>query len=172
MKKLSILTKQRFNTLSKSQGYYRKRWQYMSIAAGIIRDLKPESVLEIGPGRRGKPVMVKGADTLDVSGRPTFRHDAGVISWPVKQRYDLIVALQVWEHLKGQQRHAFQEAMRRGRYALLSFPYEWEQADEIHEGITMDVIRHWTCRHRPQQSVLVMIPEKRKRLICLYRSST
>jgi hypothetical protein len=168
---VTIISKLEYDVLCERNSYYKNRWSYLSVAARIVGELHPRSVLEIGPGGDGTPMLVRQAETLDRKGTPTYLHDARKMPWPVRRHYDLVIGLQVWEHLRGAQRRAFRETVRLGRYVLLSFPYEWENADEIHEGISFKKIRWWTCQHPMMRCVVVDQGTKRSRMICLFRAS-
>lgn len=123
--------------------YYGGRWGYYHLALGFAG--RPESVLELGPHRLP---LFPGGDTMDMSPTlaPTFRHDARVLPWPVETgRYDLFVALQVWEHLGASQADAFSEVVRIARRAVLSFPWEWDcPNDPTHHGVNAAVVARWT----------------------------
>lgn len=124
--------------------YYAGRWGYYRLALGFAGC--PESVVELGPHRL--PLFPAG-DTMDVNPAlaPTYRHDARVLPWPVEDgRYDLFVALQVWEHLGASQAIAFREVMRVAKRAILSFPFTWDCPDDpVHHAIGREKIREWTC---------------------------
>lgn len=167
---LTPVSLNQFRQLEERHPYYRGRWPYLQAAIGVAESVRPESVLEVGPGVGGVPLF-EGAHTMDVSGAPTFTHDATIAPWPfADKQYDLVMALQVWEHLRGRQRRAFREALRVGRHVLLSFPYKWRVADVEHQGIDMERIRHWTCGARYVQKLLVQTPPLRQRLILLFES--
>jgi len=134
--------------------YYRGRWLYMRQVVRIIREESPQSVLEIGP--RWIP-LVKGSDLLDKEPKlpqVTYRHDAERVPWPVESgRYDLVIALQVWEHLGDRQQEAFREVMRIGRSAILSFPYKWNCPGDPHHMIDEKVIGEWTLHRKPKRVI-------------------
>jgi hypothetical protein len=166
------ITRAEYDDLAARDPYYRKRWAYFSLAGAMVRVLEREHsitrALEVGPGPRGGGFLV-GADTLDLRGAPTFKHDAGVEPWPVPdQAYDLVVALQVWEHLRGRQLEAFHEAMRVARFVLLSFPYRWRDTNDEHRMITSETIAAWTCDAPMLRRVLCREPSHRMRLLALF----
>ena len=80
---------------------------------------------------------MSGADVMDRVERPGLEasgqvmlHDATATPWPIPGgRYDLFVALQVFEHLGTSQRAAFAEVRRVARHAIISLPIEWEMDD-------------------------------------------
>lgn len=65
-----------------------------------------------------------------------YLHDATITPCPIEDKaYDLLIALQVWEHLEGKQQDVFKEVMRVSKMAILSFPYKWKTSCPIHSGI-------------------------------------
>ena len=61
---------------------------------------------------------------LEFSGR-IMVHDATRIPWPIgADRYDLFVALQVFEHLGSAQPAVFDEVRRVARHAIISLPID------------------------------------------------
>lgn len=170
---MNPITREEFVLRTAGIDYYRAdRWHYYAAAGRIVERLAPDSVLEIGPYLVG---LVPGADTMDMlSGlAPAFHRNAGDVPWPIESgRYDLLVALQVWEHLDGRQQQAFQEARRVARNVLLSFPYLWDcPADPVHHAIDDERIREWTCGVEPAERIVVQEPGGERglrRLICLW----
>jgi hypothetical protein len=120
---------------------YRGRWPYMAVAGAAARRLIERdglhSALELGPNRRA---LIVNADVLELHDRPDLEaegrviiHDARVAPWPVGDKaYDLFVGLQVFEHLTGDQRVAFNEIRRVARHAILSLPIDWDMKDPAH----------------------------------------
>ncbi len=158
-----------FLKLSKKDRYYHSsRWDLYSKAQELIAETQAESVLELGSYRL--PLVV-GSDTMDRNDKfqPTYAHDAGLAPWPIAdERYDVFVALQVWEHLEGRQIAAFREVRRIAKSAILSFPYRWDcrKSNPSHHGITEETIAAWTegC---PAEKVIV-IPSKNNHRRILY----
>jgi hypothetical protein len=147
--------------------YYAGRWEYYREVIRIVDELRPERVLELGPGLM--PV-VKNADVMinpeeDPYGRPprtggtVIRFDATRKPWPVADKaYDLFIALQVWEHLDNKQSRAFREARRVARAAILSFPWLWECGQDLallraHDDIDEELIADWTLGVKPLKRI-------------------
>jgi hypothetical protein len=132
--------------------YYRGRWNYLTRVIKLVEEESPEKVLELGP--RSLPV-VKGSDTMDFQShgqKLTYMHDAKTIPWPVEdKKYDMFIALQVWEHLDGRQKEAFREVMRTSRTAILSFPYKRHFPGDCHHGIDEEKIEEWTIGSVPEK---------------------
>ena len=131
--------------LGEGDPYYDiRRWEYYKEAIKLAGNTVGNSILEVGPYRRP---LFSGSDILDcwAGANPTYLHDASVTPWPIAgRRYDLLVALQVWEHLGSSQASAFEEVMRVSKRAVLSFPYMWECPGDVHHGIGYDKIEEWT----------------------------
>ena len=94
------------------------------------------------------------------------------------KEYDMFIALQVWEHLVGRQREAFNEVMRISKMAILSFPYMWNCPEDNanypeHHMIDEKIISEWTLGVEPMK--IVKIPRtgekvsKGPRLIYFWR---
>jgi hypothetical protein len=166
---MNMMTEADFHALLQTQRgeYYRGRWAYFSEVIRIVSALPAQRALEIGPGLL--PV-VKDADVIlspqeDAFGTPdTFAgtkivHDVTVSPWPIKDKeYDLVVALQVFEHLDNKQSRAFREVMRISRWGILSFPYMWTGGEEkpshrAHRDIDRQLIRDWTLNVQPKEIV-------------------
>ncbi len=143
-----------YDALVAALPYYAGRWSYMSAAlaesADLIRRHGLRTALELGAPVR--PIIV-GADVMDVVARPELDasipmtiHDATRTPWPFADKaYDLFLALQVFEHLKGGQQDAFREVRRVARHAVLSLPIGWEMADpkNAHHMISEERVLGW-----------------------------
>lgn len=151
--------------INSSRGkYYEGRWAYFSEVINIIKENQGISkVLELGPSVQ---TIVKNCDIMvkpenDVWGRPQkciskeYEHDATLTPWPIRdKKYDMFIALQVWEHLDGKQKEAFKEVMRISKMAILSFPYMWDCPKDNanypeHHMIDEKIISEWTLNIQP-----------------------
>lgn len=132
--------------------YYKDRWEYLEKASAMAMKERPCSILELGAHLLP---LFKKSDVLDIKKkipRLTYQHNLTRAPWPVKDKaYDLVMALQVWEHLEGGQEAAFREVMRVSRSAVLSFPYLWNKPGDIHHGIDKTIIARWTLHHPPEE---------------------
>ena len=174
------VTRSEFEELASRDPYYRGRRRYFGTAAAVAGDmilrLQLSSALELGPNVR--PLIV-GADVMDRIPRPDVRstgrfvlHDATVIPWPIAdRRYDLFVALQVFEHLGSAQPAAFAEVRRIARHAIISLPIDWEMDDarNPHHGLSHDVVLSWFAPTVPTR-VIVGNPGYRQRLIYTFEN--
>lgn len=162
--------------LAESPPYYRGRWPYFAEAVRMIsmisgcEDFEAENVLEVGPF---KLPLVRGCHTMDNQdhGIPrTYKHDAGNTPWPISNcSYDLVIALQVFEHFEGRQREAWQEVRRIADWAVISLPHLWpEGTGKGHAGISLDTIVDWTGQ-QPVTSTIVPAPGTiLTRIVCLF----
>lgn len=148
------IVKREFDALDRAFPYYRGRWGYISLACQQARELIDiyglRSALELGPHIRS---VIVGADVMDRHPPPelvaegrVIVHDAGKMPWPIgDKRYDLFVALQVFEHLKGEQVAAFAEVRRVARHAIISLPIDWVMDDptNCHHQISHERALEW-----------------------------
>jgi hypothetical protein len=63
------------------------------------------------------------------------------------------VGLQVFEHLTGQQRIAFNEVRRVARHAIISLPIEWDKKDPTHSHhmIMREQVQAWFDPVKPNR---------------------
>ena len=158
-----------FLALSKPmEEYYIGRWAYFQEVVKMVREINPRSVLELGPALF---TVVKNSDImrkpeLDRWGIPPdiqtteYLHDATKTPWPIEKKYDLFIALQVFEHLVDSQIQAFQEVKRIAKNAILSLPYKWDCPKDNanypeHHMIDEDTILKWTKNEAPQKWVYI-----------------
>lgn len=168
--KRRLMTYSEFEELRKQDPYYRKgRWRYLKEVIGIITKESFNSVLELGAY---KQPIVHGSDIMDVHPHLpnlTYLHDATKIPWPVEDsKYDLFIALQVWEHLKDKQKEAFKEVIRISKMAILSFPLNWNCPGNYHHNITEEKISEWTLHINPVKKIKVDI-RTRERIIYFFK---
>lgn len=123
------------------------RWEYWDIVIEYLKIIGPETCLELGS--KGYPLF-KNADTMGKNKieDPTFLWNATNFPWPIDKKYDVFVALQVWEHLNNYQEQAFKEVSRISEWAILSFPYKWK-SETSHGKITKSKISKWTNNIKP-----------------------
>ncbi len=163
---METLTKPEYDLLLEQDNYYRNRWNYFSIVTEWINYLNPDTVLEAGPYRQ--PIC-KNCDTIDINNtfNPTFCFDLGITPWPIDKKYDLFIALQVWEHVKNPI-GAFKEVKRISKNAIFSLPFEWKNCGSLcHENITFSKIHSWFNFEDFSKCVIVP-PVKTKRIVFLF----
>jgi hypothetical protein len=137
---MKLITFEDYNKKLKEYVYLKNRWSYFSEVVNFLKGKdRFKKILELGP--LNFPIC-KDSDTVDIVGEPTFNFDLNNRHWPFKH-YDLIIALQVLEHLEDQ-KHAFQEIKRLSDFAIISLPYKWKTKVLSHNGIDEEVIKKWT----------------------------
>jgi hypothetical protein len=155
-------------------GYWNNRWEYIGEVVDIVKSNNYKDILEIGANCL--PV-VSDCHTMEINpnNNPTYFHDA-TQPFPIEdKKYDLVIALQVWEHLyqnskedSPRQKEAFEEVMRVSKEAILSFPYLWDcPNDFMHHNVTKELIKEWTCGVKPIKEIIV--GDTYKRIICHYK---
>lgn len=166
---IRTLSHEQFLAVRNSNPYLKRRWRYYREAMAMVRRLAPRRVLEVGAAFTP---LLPDSDRLDYQAKfnPTFLHDATVVPWPVPdQSYDLVIALQVWEHLGNRQVEAFAELPRIARYAILSLPYKWRRrSNPSHSNIDDAVVSRWTGGLRPLETVEVPRVGRHRRKIYLF----
>lgn len=166
---LRSITNSEFRRAREQNRYLKSRWSYYREAIAMAQRLAPRRVLEIGC--RHTPLFPASV-RLDYMAEfhPTVLHDATVVPWPIADRaYDLVIALQVWEHLGNRQREAFSELPRIARYAILSLPYKWRRrSNPSHSGIDDAVVSRWSGGLRPLETVQMPLVGRHKRKIFLF----
>lgn len=102
--------------------------------------------------------------------RDPGRSGEGHTSWPISdQSYDLVIALQVWEHLGDRQVEAFAELPRIARYAILSLPYKCRRrSNPSHSNIDDAVVRRWTGGLVPLETIQLPLVGRHRRKIYLF----
>jgi len=168
---MRVINKQDFDTLVGNDKYYKTRWSYMRQAAAIASEFIPGKILEIGAYTLP---IVSGCDTMDVKRYKmatgeyqTYVHDASE-RWPIEDKaYDLVIALQVWEHIPDPVA-AFMEMVRCSKAAVMSFPHMWDWPEDAnHHMIDDEKISKWTIGMTPAESMLFK-RNKRDKMMNLY----
>lgn len=166
---LQTMSHEEFLKARDTTPYLKRRWRYYREAMAMARRLAPRRVLEVGCAYTP---LFPGSDRLDTNAQfnPTVLHDATVTPWPIPdQSYDLVVALQVWEHLGDRQVEAFAELPRISRYAILSLPYKWRRrSNPSHSDIDDAVVSRWTGGLVPLETVEVPRIGRHRRKIYLF----
>ena len=153
---IKFITKKEFDKLKAEDIYWKDRWGYLEEVINILSKESFNSVLELGPY---KETLVKGSDVMDINPfyqNIKYKWNATKTPWPIEdKKYDLFIALQVWEHLKDKQKEAFGEVIRISKMAVLSFPLNWNCPGNCHHGITEEVIADWTLNIEPVKKIQV-----------------
>jgi hypothetical protein len=166
---VKLLTKKRFNDLAKRDNYWGGRWEYFKKVIELIKKEKFKSILELGPW--SNPI-VENSDIMDLDNRRIsklkYKWDARKTPWPIEdKKYDLFIALQVWEHLyknvnflfhwsRSLQKKAFKEVIRISKNPILSFPYKWDCPNcPSHNQIDERITSKWTLGIKPVKISIV-----------------
>jgi hypothetical protein len=146
---------------------YIDRWEYWRVVVNCLKVINPESCLELGA--REKSIVLDG-DTMNKCSYEdlTYMWNAFKQPWPIKNKqYDVFVALQVWEHLKGNQNKVFKEVVRISNWAILSFPFKW-RGNSSHSKINKSKISRWNYPYVPFAKPIIAM---KKRIIYIYKFS-
>ena len=157
-----------------NEDYYLGRWAYIQEVIKMVDEINPKSVLELGPALF---TVVKNSDIMrlpipDKWGiqenvqSTEYLHDATKTPWPVEKKYDLFIALQVFEHLVDSKSQAFQEVKRIAKHAILSLPYKWDCPKDNanypeHHMIDEGTVLEWTNGEAPQKWIYIERTGKR-----------
>jgi len=136
---------------------YTGRWHYHQAAIDWLKQLEPESVLEVGSlGIR----LTDRSETLDFNQRwkldkpdIDYVHDMRDVPWPVG-RYDVVVGLRSFHYCGDKLRAVFDEASRVGSTVILALPSDFDISslpapDERLDGLpTRTNLYRWTSGSR------------------------
>lgn len=154
------------------------RWKYMWPVINEMRIINPATILEIGAYKIN---LTNISDNIDLKykfidknnlNNKVYIQDATTLPWDMPDKYyDVVVALQVFEHFKNNmQNEVFKEIMRVSKSAILSFPYLWNKPrDKMHHMITKETIDKWTCSIIPEKIIEINFPIKRRRIIYIFK---
>ncbi|MDR0911844.1 MAG: class I SAM-dependent methyltransferase [Methanobrevibacter sp.] len=130
------------------------RWDYFKEVIKQIKIIdnfdKINKTLELGPY---KTPLIKNGDIMDINNYSDgcaievgdfFQHDASIVPYPFKDKeYDLIIACQVLEHLKTNQKEVIKEFNRISKRVIITLPYKWFRPCDMHHMIDEKVIDYW-----------------------------
>jgi hypothetical protein len=139
-------TEKEYRAAVAANPYFKDRWSYFKPVYGLLSEMKPTSMLEAGA--HDYP-LYSDSTTVDIGRGANTDVVADITrTLPFKDKeFDVYMALQVWEHLKGGQRAAFAEAQRVAHRVVLSFPYKWRNPeDKTHYNLDDDVFEGWVGR--------------------------
>lgn len=157
---MEILTDDEFTKQRGQDCYWRGRWEYFAAAGRLIADVPPGDVLEIGPYTIPLLCESRIMDirhfvpdvSIDDTYCRTVIHDARDTPFPFDDKsFDLVVALQVWEHLGTRQAEAFAEVRRISKRFLMSVPYQWTVGEPSHRHIDQQTIDAWANGDAPKR---------------------
>lgn len=125
---------------------WEKRWVYFNKAIQFVNELQitnHRNVVEVGT--MGASV-VKNCDTIDYDKKwdfkgknPTHNFDLREVPWKIDdKKYDLFIALRVFQHLCPVQKECFLEAKRIAKNVLIVVPEEYKG-----KGISLKDFTSW-----------------------------
>lgn len=166
---MEFLTRKKCLEIGKMHPYYEGcvRWEYWKIVVKYLKIINPKSSIELGATRRS---LVIDGDRMGKNKieKPDLLWNAFDIPWIIKDKqYDVFIALQVWEHLKGKQKEVFKEVPRISNWAIFSFPYKWK-GNSSHSKITKRKIKEWTYPYVPFSKPRIV---RNKRIIYVFKFS-
>ena len=131
--------KEDYDLMVEKDAYFKNRWGYLSKVISMMENINPKTILEIGANNFP---LSNYSDTMDLIGNPTYKQSA-CEKWNIEKTYDLIIALQVFEHLDNPYL-AFKECINHSNNILISLPYKWNCPGNCHHMIDEDTIFSWT----------------------------
>ena len=112
---MKIITKQSLKKKAESQvGYWarswKNRWDYIQIVAAELNDINPSKVLELGAYKINltsvSDNLYQKVEFIDVDNLTNKKYiqKAQDLPWQIESKYyDVVIALQIFEHLDGNQ---------------------------------------------------------------------
>lgn len=164
---MKYLTKQDFNSLEARNSYFQGRWDYFDIVINMAKKIEPKSVLEVGTGGCK---IIEESKVVDISNSNNgFTYNVDYLIditkdlHKIEERFDLIICLQVLEHLGDSQVKVFNEFLSMADNLIISVPYLWTSKNEMsHYNITDEKIKEWTSNKTPVEEVVIGDTHKRK----------
>jgi 2-polyprenyl-3-methyl-5-hydroxy-6-metoxy-1,4-benzoquinol methylase len=161
--------------------YYNKRkdMNYYKAVLAIVNALPYRSVLDVGARR--SPVLEalpssKERVTLDkvaVKSTPGVRHIvADFFTWTPDRTYDLVLCLQVLEHLD-HPAPFLQKLFATGTNVIVSVPYRWKKGVckyHVQDPVTLAKVVGWAGGRKPVAHWIVKDAHL-QRLICLFNAA-
>ena len=159
------------------KAYYddRKDFNYYKKVKEILQDLEISSIIDIGCR---KSPMMKGLGKnvykamLDIQEIPPVDDihmiRADFYTWKPDRKYDVVLCLQVLEHLDKPKKFA-QKLLQVGKTVIISVPYKWEKGSCKHhtqDPVDESKLKGWVGREPDEQYIIK--DKDRKRIICVY----
>lgn len=116
-----------------------RRWSYMKPVIDELHNIQFETILEIGAYKVNLTSLSDNMDLskkyvdLDNINNKFYKQDACDPWTEIEDEYyDVVLALQVFEHLNNRQYEAFQEIKRCSVQAIITIPWMWNCPEDIH----------------------------------------
>lgn len=162
-----------------AEAYYeaRKTMNYYSTVLAVVGHLDYQTILDVGSRR--SPVLEplpasKERVTLD---RLAVRSPAGIrhivadfTTWVPDKRYDVVLCLQVLEHLDDPPSF-LKKLFATGSTVIVSVPYRWKKGFckyHVQDPVTLSKVVEWAGGRKPT-AYWIVEDNGLKRLICLWR---
>jgi 2-polyprenyl-3-methyl-5-hydroxy-6-metoxy-1,4-benzoquinol methylase len=159
------------------KAYYndRKEFHYYKKVKEILEGLHLSSIIDIGCR---KSPMMKGLGKnvykamLDIQEIPPIDGinmiRADFYTWKPDRKYDVVLCLQVLEHLDKPKKFA-QKLLQVGKTVIISVPYKWKKGSckyHTQDPVDESKIKGWVGRDPDEQYIIT--DNNRKRIICVY----
>lgn len=142
---------------------YKTRWNYMSKVIDELKNIDINRSLEIGAYKIN---LINISDNMDLNiknidpdniNNINYIQDATKLPWNIKDKYyDIVIALQVFEHLNDKQSEIFKEITRISKNIILSFPYKWQDKNDIiHYNLDENIFNKWTNNIKPNKKIII-----------------
>ncbi|MFW6225773.1 MAG: class I SAM-dependent methyltransferase [bacterium] len=142
---------------------FKKRWVYMQSVIDEIKNINPESILEIGAYKINYTDI---SDNMDISKKnididnlnnKKYIQNASEIPWEIEDKYyDLVIICQVFEHLSPNQFNVFNEIIRISKNVIITIPWKWHKPGNIHHDINEKHLIEWFGeKHKPYIEKLI-----------------
>jgi hypothetical protein len=166
--------KRRFGRMSYAESRRHYNYYREVVRLAQSRLSQGDRVIDVGSGEATVIGDLEGCGkrvTLDqrwIPSQPGVEHiTADFISWRPDADYDLVVCLQVLEHLDEPATFT-RKLFDTGRTVIISVPYRWPSgycAGHVQDPVDEDKLRRWTGREPDE---LLIVQDRMKRLIAVY----
>jgi hypothetical protein len=107
-----------------------------------------------------KPYVAEGIDSVT----------SNYLTWEVDRQYDLVLCLQVLEHVRKADEFA-QKLLASGKIVVVSVPYKWSEgsvSSHVHDPVDEAKLRKWFGREPNYSYICAEVNSGARRLICVY----
>ncbi len=160
--------------------YYsnRKEYNYYKKVNEILNNLEFKTIIDVGSSKNPVLENILNTDIIRVAldivhisnGSPTIQYiQADFYSWDFDRYYDVVLCMQVLEHLKNPKEFA-QKLFSLGKTVIISVPYKWRKGlwhEHIQDPVDESLLKEWTQRC-PNESYIIE-DNRMKRIICVYK---
>jgi hypothetical protein len=164
-KMINFITKKHYDKKCLEDKYFINRWNYYNDAIELAKSLSPQSVLELGCSSFPLCLNSTRIDS-EHNSEINYVFDCTKTPWDFKERFDLLICLQTFEHFKNKQTEVFNQIKKIVNKAIISVPYKWNKPNNCHHNIDENTLLKW-FEIKPTFEK-ISIDSNRKRLICLY----